>query len=194
MEKTKNIVIFILVIIIVLLLSLLVYQNSNKVGLKSKLVDSLNVRDIKSEMAQKVLDTLKKNPDAYLNDDMLRLIMPQGDSIMIYCNGCYVPIKNFYKFANFIMKDSSAVLFENDDYVINYSAPWKTFHIKIHCEKVLQAIREAENKFLEILKINEYQACTMNVKIGIDKGFQDYAKGTPYYLNNYDILSFCGND
>lgn len=194
MGKTKNIVIIILVFIIALLLSLLVYQNSNNGTFKNVITDSLNVMNIKYDKIQKVLDTLKKNPDAYLNDEMLRLIMPQGDSIMIYCNGCYVPVKNFYKFANFIMKDSSAVLFENDDYVINYIAPWKTFHIKIHSEKVMQTVHEAENKFLEILKINEYQACTMNVKIGIDKGFQDYAKGTPYYLNNYDILSFCGND
>ena len=192
MSKFKNILIALLIISN---LGLLLYF-----GL-SMTKDSMNSRNNISkvsdsiyEKTQKILDTLKKNPNAYLDDEKLKLIMPKGDSLMIYNNGIYIPVNNFYKYAHFIMKDSSAVFFENDDYTLSYSAPWKTFHIVIHSEKIIKSVYNAENKFLEVLKINEFQACSMNVKIGIDKGFQDYARDTPYYLNQYDMLSFCGYD
>lgn len=189
MDKVKNILIVLFIISNLITLSLLIFIKDNNSSDGEKTAD---IQSKEISLVQSVLDTIKKNPNVYLDEEKLRLIMPQGDSIMIYCNGCYIPVKNFYKYAIFIFKDSSAVFYENDDFTCSYSAPYKTFHITIHNENILLTVQNAENKFMELLKINEFQACTLTVLIGIDKSFQDYAKGTPYYLCNNNSLSFCG--
>ncbi len=120
------------------------------------------------------------------NTESFRKNFGKSEILTIKTDGEDVTVPNFYRTAPFINKYGHANLVIADEYTITYIPEIPMFYITISSEDVPGAIKNAEEAFLNLLKISKPRACELDVSVSVESDFDP--EGRYDYVKN---LSFC---
>jgi hypothetical protein len=107
-----------------------------------------------------------------------------GDTITIGTTKGSVVVKNFYKSAVEV-RDFGVLVRRTNEYDLVYFPGGSTFLMTISSQPVEAAVRTAEKEFIEVLGVNEQDACRLQVAITVPFSTD------PAYAGKEYGLSFC---
>ena len=98
-----------------------------------------------------------------------------------------VTVKNFYTNSEDSNTNSDVLFFENADFAMTYVGSFEQFYISIKNPNFLSTREQAEQKFLELLGLDQTNACKLKVEESVP------IKSQSAYAGGVYPLSFCKN-